>query len=311
MLNLAVAMMTAAGSALGAETVAESLASGFLSRFQPTQPVVCATYDAAYHLLGLNLFRVATVEVESSVGLWRGATNAPPQKVVFVQWRMKGGEKPDARVRISDVMFAAVTIPDFRTVFYLREADEFVDPPFRRAVHEHQLNCYDFQSGNLRYYYTNFMTGFSTTNLPDSAKAEDQGHEVGDVLKVMSQVSRGELPMLVPATSPRIHVDIDRVVRPFVFETCREVAPARFPVRKPMALRADVTPAPESDLKAGRAALWGLRLRKIAELAGDKELLALDPEVLDVSVVGIVVDYDLTIGSIRANLTGVHVGPCL
>lgn len=305
---LALALLIVAPAwARGAEKPAPSLES----RFRPLKPRIVLSYDTTYRFLFLHLMQIVQLTVEMTEGEWVRAAGGGRVPAVLLRCRIlppdSDPEDTQSRLRIRRVITAVLAMPSLEPLVYRKEVDEYVNPMFRSPKTTKYVEMYDFESGNLRFFRRDYITGTVTTNLSLEADPAGPGREIPVMLKTMAAVYRGKRPMLRPRDGFRIFVTIDGVETPFVVTTERDDTPMDILGDPLAALRADATPAPEARGRGRPASLWVAPFPDIARHADDAAMLRVAQQSPSWCMVPLVADYALVIGSVRAWLTDIAV----
>jgi hypothetical protein len=299
----------AAGTRGGEAVTEESVRAHIQSRFTPNGPAVSIAYDVSFRLMGLNIVKMATATIETAEGTWR---NNPSDKGIpvcvaeFGFESVENGEPGDeGRVFLKDRMLSVLTMPDLNTLWYVRRADERISIPLIARKKVNYLDAYNMEEEPLRYYHENYLDGSVATNLPDIDSFVEQGKEVSSTIKLISSLYYGKRELIDAREPYVIRANINGVIQPLAVTAEDSESPVPVGGIRPCALKISVRKM-NGDTPGNECfAMWVTSFRDVADRTMDSSLLSVAKGTPDWSMVPLVTDYDLCLGSIRCSMTGI------
>ena len=272
------------------------------ARFRPATPAVYLTYDLAYRLLGVVLFRLGEARIETATGQFDDGNGG--RTICLFDCRIQPPAAADARAVLRD-RFLLITEPRGQTTLvFAQMTDESFRPLIGRVRRRLHFEVYDFLAVPPVNFRTNLITGVSTNRPADRPGHGRPGQEVMTLLNVLGDVHEGGLPMLDPSTSPRLYARVDGEARPFAIRTVPDEPPGRYPRTGMKALRADVAAAPEAKTHRGGVTAWTMPYAEVVELAGFPNLVATNAP-LPLRAMPMALDCELSVGTVRATLKAI------
>ena len=283
-----------------------------LTHFTATDPTVVVKYSLEYRLGGIRLMRVAQSEVRTTEGLWTTPGNPTNIPVFYMEATIDTYDQADdarrKRISIHDRMVCVLTNPDADTLVYVRAADQYFNLPFSSTTSIKHLKVYNLESGSMDYYHEDYLHGVTNTILSGSTNLIQQGREVALLMKMMSAVYAKQAPHVVFTNSPKIFVDVDETVQPFVAQSRFCDSPVKIEGIRPDSLRVDVKPAPGIKIKrGGHLTIWITSLRELARGLQGEPLIRAASESPSWSIIPLMFQYDLRIGSMYGIIRDIHV----
>lgn len=302
--SIAFAAAAAADSAPGTNRLAEIQA-----RFRPNRPTVAFTYDVNYRFMGLELLQVATARITTTEGRWHHAVTrkwVPACVMEFAFDSMdEAGSEDRRRLSFHNRILSVLTMPQLDTILYLKQTDEVVNPLFKSPKKALSSEMYSLESGRMDYCFEDYLTGLVRTNMTGTSDMERQGKEVSSIIKLMSTMYYGHRESFGEQRPFQIHVNVDGAVVPFDVKARSETAPLRLLGNGFPSLRVDVVPAQGVDIKARSFAMWAASFADVAKQWGEPSLLELSGNAPAWSMVPLVADYGISLGSIRCSMRGI------
>jgi hypothetical protein len=288
----------------------EAIEKKIMARFEPCMPTVDISYDVSYRFLGLNLFCVATGHVRTTEGYWRNEITGDQTRACYMDLSLQtlnlDSPPEDSRVYIDNRMLSVLTMPKLDTLCYVKKTHEYVNPIFGKKRHSHHIHIYNFENGPMDFYAHNYLTDTIETNLTGATDLAAQGQEVSRVIQLISEVYDGKKELITPDSDFRLQINIDGIATPFAVRTTRTTSALRMADIDVPALRVDVEPAKEArKIQRRDFAMWATSLAEIAQHAEDDGLLYVATVSPPWSMIPLMADYDLALGSIRCRLTDI------
>jgi hypothetical protein len=275
-------------------------------RFHATKPPVHLEYRVAYRFLALEWRQLARAELEFTGGLWSNRVTGATLSAARMDLCVDSPDQPGQRSRASvhARLLTVMTLPDLQILFYGKASREYFNPVFGHRSESHDISLYDMESGKLRFWRTNCLTGEVTSELANAVALAKQSRQVLPTLTALRDVYRGDRPMLTPQDRFSVQVSIDDRVVPLLITTKRDRAPVRLAGAAPSVLRMEVAPEAGSGIHARLFRAWVVPYRVAATECGDDLLRDLSARATPEGLVPLAVDYSLTLGSVRCTLTG-------
>jgi len=288
----------------------QELTEKLFTHFTAEKPTAVMKYKVTYHLLRLKLLSIATATIEATEGRWHYAQTGSNTAcclidMTLLSMRHDEKAKKKGRIYINDRILTVATMPDLNTIYYIKRTDEYINPPFKKDKRVDSLAVYDLEHGGLDYYERNYLTGTVQTNVSGASDMVKQGREVSAVLQLLSEVYTGRRESITPDSDFRIQVNCDGVAIPFAARTKRgqlKIMGKRWPI-----LIADVMPAKEAPkIKSRKFRMWVTSFSEVAGQLDDPVLKQLADEAPVWGMTPLLIDYGLTLGSIRCAITTIE-----
>jgi len=298
-------LLVPVSQALEAERIEELQA-----RFKPVKPTVTITYDVSYRFLFLRLARVAVARVETTEGLWLNRTTGQWIPPCFMDFSFHPMDREQAgtnianrsRLSIDNRIVSVLTMPELDTITYIKTTDEYMNPMLGKKKENRNIHVYDLESGELRFYLKDYLTGKVETNMTGAVDLASQGKEVQNILRIMSQIYYGKHEMITPDSDFRIKMNIDGKVLPFTVKTSNSRVRVEALDSSILSLRVLVEPAPETDVESRNFMLWAASFQDVAKNIKDPKLRQMSDDVPAWSMVPLMADYGMSIGFIRCSM---------
>lgn len=295
-------------------TLDENVVEDLRAAFVPDMPTVTMSYDVTYRFLGVRLMRIARADIRTTEGHWINRQTGRHTPACFAEMTLRTfnqDEEPEScRLYVNDRIVSVLTMPELDTIAYAKWTDEHINPIFGKAQRFRHAHMYDLESGALSFRSEDFLTGEVSTNLDGAADLMSQGKNVSSILKLMSEIYYGRQDMLNADSDFRLHVNIEGTAVPFAVHTFNEEAPLRFRERDWPSLCVEVEPAREApDIKSNGFAMWATSFRDLAARMGSDELSAVADASPAWSMVPLVADYGLSLGTLRCAMTSIGLLP--
>lgn len=282
------------------------------ARFAPGQPPVAMEYDIGYRFLNIELADVGRVVVTTTVGEWRHRVTDQlvPALLMDVQIDSPDNGQPGQRRRVSlhDRILAVLTVPDLQALVFARLTDQHLNPLIGRTKDNHLVSIYDTQSGALTFTQTDLIKGTTTTNLANPEALLELSRRVGPLMAQLVQKCR--YPEAAPADEepPRIGVNMDGKVVALRFKTYAQRSPACLGRQRFPTLCVTTEAERGSDVKPRDFHAWSVPFDQLAGWQADSALAEAVRVAPVESIVPLVLDYELSLGAVRATLTAVRAG---
>jgi hypothetical protein len=289
----------------------DAVMGGILARFTPREQPVVMEYDVGYRFLNIELSHVGKIESTTTIGLWQHRVSGRDCPALLVDVRV---DSPDGgragrrnRVSIHDRMVAVLSLPDMQALVFSKQTDEFLNPLIGRAKVTRSISVYDVQSGRVDYEQRDFMRGVVSTNLANPEALLEVSRRIRPVLEHLVDRCRAGGSDDGSAEKARIGVNMDGRVVALRFRTEAERSPGCFGRRRLPAVRVDTVAERGSAVKPRDFHAWSMGFAELARQVGDPALERAAREAPVQSVVPLVIDYELGLGSVRSSMTAIRV----
>lgn len=307
----AVVCLCGRGGATAAEPV--SPFEGIEARFTPLETPVFMEYDVGYRLMWLELARVGKVDARTTIGRWRHRVTGKEIPALFLDMKV---DSPDSgqpghrnRVSIHDRIVAVMTVPDLQALVFSKYTDEYLNPLLGRTSEVRAKSMYDTQSGVLEYEDHNFRTGVVSTNLSNREALFQLSRKIKPVMEFL--VAQYKHPSDDAATSEkgRIVANMDGKVVALRILTHRDRSPSCLAHQRPDATRIETVAERGSKVKPREFHAWSMGFDTLAAAQKDDGLIKAARTAPVPTVVPLVMEYELGLGSVRATITAIRSGP--
>jgi hypothetical protein len=281
-------------------------------QFHPTEAPIRFEYAVAYRFLKMEISRLGTLALNTTVGQWvpQGGTNRVP--AVFVDLAFNSGEGTGAtrraRVSIRDRIVAVIGVPGMDALLFAKDTDEYLNPLIGRTRVLRSVSSYDVQSGTLDYWHFDLGTDTVVTNLSNPQAIVDLSRQLRPILEFLMGQCRGTGQETLSPDHLRININASGRVVPLRLRTVKERSPWQPGARRVDALRVDVLPAARSDARLYRFRGWAMPFQELAECLDDDALRRTSREAFVKAVVPVTAEYELALGAIRMTLVSAGQG---
>ena len=282
------------------------------ARFTPGQPPVTMDYDIGYRFLNMELADIGRVVVTTTVGTWRHRVTGQDAPALLMDVRIDSPDngQPGQRRRVSlhDRILAVLTVPDLQALVFARVTDQHLNPLIGRTKDNHLVSIYDTQSGALTFTQSDLIKGTTTTNLANPEALLDLSRRVGPLMAQLVQKCRNPGSAAADEAPPRIGVNMDGRVVALRFKTFAQRSPACLGRQRFPTLCVTTEAERGSDVKPRDFFAWSVPFDQLAGWQGDPALAEAVRIAPVASIVPLVLDYELSLGEVRATLTAVRAG---
>lgn len=278
-------------------------------RFTATKEGVELTYQISYHVLGLRLMDIGIAHSFSVEGEWRtdaGTTVPAYYSEVRLNTHDQPGEGDRGRISIHNRIATVMTSPEFKTLVYFKETDEYLNPFLKGPRHDHYLDYYAVTDEGIDYFREDRGTGARTTALANSEELLRQANAIADTIQRMADIYRGDAAALTRRSDFRAYFNVEGTVKPFAAESSMESIKGGFAEHAQKCLRVDLSLAPEAEGRAGALSLWGVPFAELAESTAHPDLLRLTAEAPAWSMIPLRMVYTRPVGHIRCRLDSIR-----
>jgi len=290
---------------------AELPLSEFEARFTPQETPVCMNYDVGYRLLNIELRRVAKVVATTTIGTWRHRVTGKNIPALFLDMRV---DSPDtvtpgrrSRISIHDRIIAVLTVPDMQALLFAKHTDEYLRPLIH-ATESLGASVYDTQSGTLEFENRNLKTGVISSNLVNSAALFKLSHRIRPVMDFLVAQYKAPTPDAALSDNGRIVANLDGKVAALRILTHRERSPNCLTRRRFDSLCARTVIEKGSTARPRDFHAWSMTFAALARILHDEALLQSALHAPVETVVPLVMDYELALGSVRVTMTSIYLG---
>lgn len=293
-------------AASGVESVSE-----MEKRFHPDAMPIRMTYDITYRFLGMEFGFLGRMEVMTSIGTWKQRVSGDEIPAVFVDVRVlsKACLKGEGgRSRINDRMVAVLEIPSMNALVFAKETDERLNPVLGRSSVSRAVSCYDTQSGALDYSRLNLITGNVSTNLSAPEAIFKLSRKIGGIMTFLAARYVRDESVKVPADAGRVAVNLDGQVVNVALLTNPAKSPACLDHRRFPSLHVQTAMDRGAPVRAREFQAWGMLFSDLAAAIGDDGLKQAARTAPINAVVPLVMDYELSLGSVRVVMNDSVVG---
>jgi hypothetical protein len=190
-------------------------------------------------------------------------------------------------------------------MIYYKDADEYLNPFFRKPRHDYYLDYYAVKDGAIDYFRQDHHTGERISKLKNADELLKQSNAIAATLRRMSGVYKGSEQPLSHDSDFRVYFNLAGEVKPFAAESSKEIFKVKPIDRKMESLRVDISLAPEAAGDGGKMTLWGVPFEELAEASARPDLLTLADQSPDWSMIPLRMNYKRSIGYIRCYLESI------
>lgn len=294
------------------EATVENPLSDIDARFTALEAPVCMEYDVGYRFLHLELARVGKIIATTTVGSWRHRVTGRTVPALFLDMKVnspdsgKAGERN--RISIHDRIVAVMTVPDMNALVFAKYTDEYLHPLIGRKKEALIVSTYDAQAGHMVYSTCNLKTGVISTNLANPEALFDLSRRIKPVMDFLLSQHRGITNDPAISEKCRIVANLDGRVVALRILTKPDRSPVCFG-RQHFETTCIVPVAePGSPVKPREFHAWALDFKQLAALRHDPGLIQAARKAPMESIVPLVMDYELGLGSVRTTMTSIYMG---
>lgn len=256
----------------------------------------------------MNLKDIARASIKTQEGLWLNTLNGTQSPCCMIIFTIESTGKHDGvkgRFVVNNQIICVSGMPKLETILYIKKTDEIINPLFRKKRIASYTEVYNLESGDLDYLHKDRLADKMRTKLLGDTHLAKQGKEVCNVLQVISSIYYGKKDVTNTDANMKIHVNIDGVVKPFTLKTKEDTAKVPFLDDRISCIRVDVLP--ENGFLRHKACLsvWAASFRDITEKLDNEVLTSICDNTPQWSMIPLVTDYDLFIGSARCSITNI------
>ncbi|MEI6168472.1 MAG: hypothetical protein WCS52_14920 [bacterium] len=280
------------------------------ARFTPMETPICMEYDVGYRFLHLELARVGKILATTTIGTWRHRVTGERIPALFLDMQVnspdsgKVGERN--RVSIHDRIIAVMTLPEMKALVFAKYTDEYLHPLLGRKKEALIVSVYDAQAGHMAYSTRNLQTGLTSTNLANPEALFDLSQRIKPVMDFLVARQRGEGD--ADSGKGRIVANLDGKVVALRIVTKPDRSPACFGRQRFETTCIIPEAEPGSSVKPREFHAWSMDFKTLAALCKDEGLIKAAREAPIESIVPLVMDYELGLGSVRTTMTAIHMG---
>lgn len=281
-------------------------------RFSPTHPTVVIDYRVSYQLMSLEVKRIASARVHVTQGLWSNRCTGVITPACFVDFRLDtpeaAGQEKNSRVVLHNRITSVLTIPDLEALQYVKQSDERFQTFFKHQ-RVNNIEAYDLDSGKLNYYRHDYLTGQQTNNVPGAEQLARQSREVLRFMKMIFGFYTGRLNAQSPAEDMRVYVFTEGALVPFDLNTDSKRRNVSVMGHTISSLCLKVAPAREANGKGRQFAMFAASFEDVSRQTGADSLINLARQSMEWSMVPLVTEFGLCVGSVRCVLTDIEAIP--
>lgn len=280
------------------------------SRFHAQEAAIVCEYEVAYRCLNLEISRLGTLVLRTTVGTWTPEPPGPDVPVVFMDMRFdsRDSREPGNRGRISihDRIVAVITVPGMDALLFAKDTDEYLNPLIGRTRVLRSVSCYDVERGGLDYWHFDLPSDTVSTNLSDPQAIIDLSRKLRPILDFLMAQSHGDGKEALSPEDLKISVNASGHVVPLRLRTIRDRSPACLGKGRLTSLRVDAVPAGRTDERIYRFRSWALPFQDLAEHLKDDTLRSVSRDAFVEAVIPLGAEYELALGAIRMTLVSVR-----
>jgi len=282
-------------------------------RFTPVETPVFMEYDVGYRFLNIEMRRVGKIVATTTIGRWKHSVTGNEVPALFLDMRVnspdsgKAGER--GRVSIHDRIVAVMTVPDMQALVFAKYTDEYLNPLIGRCKESHSWSLYDTQSGRLEYENHDLKKGEITTDIVNPEALLELSRKIRPVMEFLVRQYQAPSPDAANSDKGRIVVNMDGKVVALRIMTEREMSPSCLARKRMDSMLIKTVAERGSSLKPRDFHAWSMTFKQLAVMLHDDALTQSAIHAPVETVVPLAVNYELGLGSIRATMTSIHVGP--
>lgn len=282
------------------------------ARFTPVETPVCMEYDVGYRCMNIELRRVGKIVATTTIGRWKHRVSGVEVPALFLDMRV---DSPDSgisgqrsRVSIHDRIVAVMSVPDLNALVFAKYTDEFLNPLIGRCKESHSWSLYDTQTGQLEYENHDLKKGEVKTRLENPEALLKLSRTMRPMMEFL--VRRYQAPSVGSGDTDegRIVANLDGKVVALRILTDREKSPACLGMKRMESMRIKTVAERGSTVKPRDFLAWSMTFKQLAAMVHDEALVQSATRAPVETVVPLAVDYELGLGSVRATMTGIHLG---
>jgi len=295
-----------------AATADENALADIDARFTARETPVYMEYDVGYRFLHLEIARVGKIEATSTVGTWRHRVTGTSIPAIFLDMKVNSPDSGKAgkrnRVSIHDRIIAVMSLPEMKALVFAKYTDEYLHPLLGREKEVLIASVYDAQAGHMDYSTCNLKTGVTSTNLANPEALFDLSQRIKPVMDYLVSRHRDGGTNVVNPERGHIVANLDGKVVALQILTKPDRSPMCFGRQRFDTTCIVPVAEPGSAVKPREFRAWSLDFKKLAALRKDDSLIKAAQEAPIESIVPLVMDYELGLGSVRTTMTDIHVG---
>ncbi len=290
----------------------ENPLAGIDASFEASGVPVHMEYDVGYRLLHLELARVGKILATISLGTWRHRLTGEKIPALFLDMNVntpdsgKVGERN--RVSIHDRIVAVMTLPEMKALVFAKYTDEYLHPLIGRNKDVLIVSVYDAQAGYMAFSTSNLLTGVISTNLANPEALFNLSQRIKPVMEFLVNQHRGGIKEPDSSENRRIVANLDGKVVALRILTKPDQSPSCFGRQRFETTCIKPVAEPGSSVKPREFYAWSLDFIKLATLLKDEALIKAAREAPVESIVPLVMDYELGLGSVRTTMTAIYMG---
>jgi hypothetical protein len=282
-------------------------------RFTPGEPAVFMEYDVGYRFLNIELKRVGKIVASTTIGRWKHRVTGVEVPALFLDMRVnspdsgKAGER--SRVSIHDRIVAVMTVPDMQALVFAKHTDEYLNPFIGRCSEALSWSLYDTQSGRLDYENHDLKKNEVKTDLANPEALLELSRKIRPVMEFLVSQYRSPTPDAASSEKGRIVVNMDGKVVAMRIRTERDKSPSCLARSRMDSMLIRTVAERGSSVKPRDFLAWSMTFKQLASTLNDDSLVQSALKAPVETVVPLAVNYELGLGSIRATMTAIRVGP--
>ena len=285
--------------------------SEFDARFTPQEAPVCMNYDVGYRLCNIELRRVGKVAASTTLGRWHHRITGKDIPALFLDIRV---DSPDTvasgrrnRISIHDRIIAVMTVPDMQSLLFAKYTDEVLRPIIR-ASEVRAVSIYDTQAGRLDFVHRDLLKGTMSTTLTNSEALLELSRKIQPIMGFL--VAQYNSPTADADTSDqgRIVVNLDGKIASLRMLTRRERSPGCLLRQRPMTMHIKTVSEKGSSARPRLFQAWSMTFKTLATTLNDESLVESARHAPAETVVPLVMDYELGLGSVHIVMTSLYLG---
>jgi hypothetical protein len=284
-------------------------------RFTPVEAPVFMEYDVGYRFLNIELRRVGKIVASTTIGRWKHRVTGVEVPALFLDMKVnspdsgKAGER--GRVSIHDRIVAVMTVPDMQALVFAKYTDEFLNPFIGRSTEALSWSMYDTQSGHLEYENHDLKKNEVKTDIVNPEALMELSRKIRPVMEFLVAQYQSPSPDAATSDKGRIVVNMDGKVVALRIKTTREKSPSCLARNRLDSMLIKTVAERGSSIKPRDFQAWSMTFKQLAALLHDDSLTQQAIHAPVETVVPLAVNYELGLGSIRATMTSIHVGPAV
>lgn len=295
----------------GAEPAKDPVADLWL-RFEPTHPTVSLDYKVTYHLLSLELKRLAVAHADVTEGIWSNRFTGQVTPACFVDFHLNTEEPTQnldrVRVALHNRISTVLTLPELEALHYVKCSDERFNLAFKHQKIDNR-EVFDLESGALVYHRIDWVTGEETNSVPGAEFLQQQSREIQRFMKMIFAFYSGRLKPSTTNEDFKMFVYTEGMLVPFDVRAESKRRTLEVLDRSIPALGLRARPDREAHGRGRNFDLYAASFADVAQQTGSESLKNLAQQSTEWSMVPLVSEFGLFIGTVRCVLTDIHVQP--